>query len=320
MPFWFYISRTTIGSDVICPVFCRLSRNKSFTPSQNLPVFSPARLSDTRIRGSVEGLLLKGIGELSPRFLAPSSTDRLNFNLPPARVRSPFLFRLALRKGQWAFVYFCPSRPAWNTADSLLLQPCFEMSNPYISLLGTAWRYARQERRRYVLVYGMFVAANITLAMNPLLYGWFIDALQREGVQVLSHAWMYAAGYLGLRLLEWSFHGPAHVMERQLAFNMARNYLDELYHRVAAPAHQVAPGPPQRRYNQPPAQSLRGAEIFFSARICVPAGHGQILFFIRGHLVLLSGVRYAGRTAGHLYHLGNFTVRQAFHSFAGRSE
>jgi ABC-type multidrug transport system fused ATPase/permease subunit len=106
------------------------------------------------------------------------------------------------------------------------------MRNPYLSLLGTAWRYARQERRRYVLVYLMFIGANITIAMNPLLYGWFINALQREGVQVLSHAWMYAAGYLGLRLLEWSFHGPARVMERQLAFNLSRNYLDELYHQL----------------------------------------------------------------------------------------
>lgn len=106
------------------------------------------------------------------------------------------------------------------------------MPNPYISLLSTAWRYARQERRRYVLVYGLFVAANITLATAPLLHGWFIDALQREGVQVLSYVWLYAAGYLGLRLLEWAFHGPARVMERQLAFNMARNYLDELYHQL----------------------------------------------------------------------------------------
>jgi ATP-binding cassette, subfamily B, bacterial len=106
------------------------------------------------------------------------------------------------------------------------------MRNPYLSLLGTAWRYARRERKRYVLVYAMFIAANITIAMNPLLYGWFIDALQREGVQVLSHVWMYAAGYLGLRLVEWSFHGPARVMERQLAFNLSRNYLDELYHQL----------------------------------------------------------------------------------------
>lgn len=59
-----------------------------------------------------------------------------------------------------------------------------------------------------MLVYAMFVAANITIAMTPLLYGWFINALQSEGVQVLSHAWMYVVAYLGLRLLEWVFTAP----------------------------------------------------------------------------------------------------------------
>src|SRR4051812_9244827 len=106
------------------------------------------------------------------------------------------------------------------------------MRNPYLSLLKTAWQYARRERRRYVLVYALFVASNIIIAMNPLLFGWFVDALQHKGSNVMSHAWMYAGGFLGLRLLEWCFHGPARVMERQLAFNLSRNFLNELYHQI----------------------------------------------------------------------------------------
>lgn len=106
------------------------------------------------------------------------------------------------------------------------------MRNPYISLLSTAWKYARQERRRYVLIYAMFVIANVIFAMNPLLYGWFVDSLQREGTKVLSYAWIYVGGFLGLRLLEWCFHGPARVMERQLAFNLSKNFQEELYHQV----------------------------------------------------------------------------------------
>lgn len=106
------------------------------------------------------------------------------------------------------------------------------MKNPYFSLLGTAWRYARNERKRFLLIYGLFGAANIIVAANPLLYGWFIDALQTDGVEVLSYAWIYAGGFLGLRLLEWCFHGPARVMERQLAFSLSRNFIEELYHQV----------------------------------------------------------------------------------------
>ena len=33
--------------------------------------------------------------------------------------------------------------------------------NPYISLMITAWKYAKQERGRYLLIYSMFAASNI---------------------------------------------------------------------------------------------------------------------------------------------------------------
>ena len=106
------------------------------------------------------------------------------------------------------------------------------MRNPYLSLLGTAWKYAKRERKRYVLVYTMFAAANVIVALNPILYGWFINGLQKEGAKILDFAWLYVAGFLGLRLVEWCFHGPARVMERQLAFTLSRNFLDQLYHQV----------------------------------------------------------------------------------------
>jgi ATP-binding cassette, subfamily B, bacterial len=106
------------------------------------------------------------------------------------------------------------------------------MRNPYLSLLRTAWKYARHKKRRFVLIYGMFVIANLVVAMNPLFYGWFINELQQHGAAVLDTAWIYVVGFLALRLLEWMFHGPARVMERQLAFNVGRNFLDVLYHKV----------------------------------------------------------------------------------------
>jgi ATP-binding cassette, subfamily B, bacterial len=106
------------------------------------------------------------------------------------------------------------------------------MKNPYFSLLAIAWRYARQQKGQYLLVYGLFVLANVVFALNPLLYGWFIEAIQKEGTGVIRHVWMYVGGYLFLMLLEWAFHGPARVMERELAFNLSRNFLDELYHQA----------------------------------------------------------------------------------------
>ncbi len=106
------------------------------------------------------------------------------------------------------------------------------MRNPYISLLSIAWRYARHDKKKYILIYSMFIAANVIAAMHPLLYGWFVDSIQRDGLKVLSFTWIYILVFLGIRLTEWCFHGPARVMERKLAFNVSRNFLEEMYHQI----------------------------------------------------------------------------------------
>ncbi len=106
------------------------------------------------------------------------------------------------------------------------------MANPYISLMKTAWQYAREEKKQYVLVYALFIMAGGIFALYPLLYGWFINSLQGRSAGLIHYAWLYAVAYIILKLLEWGFHGPARVMERKLAFNLSRNFLQELYHRT----------------------------------------------------------------------------------------
>ncbi len=103
------------------------------------------------------------------------------------------------------------------------------MQNPYVSLLKTAWQYAGEDRKLYLLIYAMFICANLVAAVNPFFYGWFVDAIQKKGAGIIASVWLYAAGFLCLRLAEWAFHGPARVMERQLAFKISQNYLDEIY-------------------------------------------------------------------------------------------
>lgn len=76
----------------------------------------------------------------------------------------------------------------------------------------------------------MFIMANVVLALHPLLYGWFVESVQKDSDAVLENVWWYAGAYIGLTLLEWAFHGPARIMERKLAFDLSKNFLDELYH------------------------------------------------------------------------------------------
>ncbi|ASZ13418.1 ABC transporter ATP-binding protein/permease [Chitinophaga pendula] len=106
------------------------------------------------------------------------------------------------------------------------------MANPYVSLLKTAWKYARKEKKKYVLIYAMFIAANIAAAMNPILFGWFIGKVQQDTTQIMYHALLYAGGYFALKLIEWGFHGPARIMEMELGFNLSRNFLQERYHQA----------------------------------------------------------------------------------------
>ncbi len=104
--------------------------------------------------------------------------------------------------------------------------------NPYIALLTTAWRYAQNDRKRYVLVYTLFILANAVAMLNPILFGWFVDKIQMDNAHTLQHALWFGAGYVLLKLGEWAFHGPARVMERTLAFNLSRNFLMEMYHQA----------------------------------------------------------------------------------------
>jgi ABC-type multidrug transport system fused ATPase/permease subunit len=106
------------------------------------------------------------------------------------------------------------------------------MPNPYLSLLQASWTYARRERKKFVLCYVIYLLANIVYAFNPLLLGWFVGSIQANGSRALYYTMLFAGAYIGLRLLELCFHVPGRIIERQLAFNIGKNYLLESYHQV----------------------------------------------------------------------------------------
>ncbi|ASK28845.1 ABC transporter [Chryseobacterium sp. T16E-39] len=106
------------------------------------------------------------------------------------------------------------------------------MSNPYISLLRTAWQYARKERKKFLLVYSLYIIYNILFALSPLLFGWFVGKIQNNTDEVLYYAFIYGLAYFLLKLIQWSFDGPARIMERMLAFHLSSNFLQERYHQA----------------------------------------------------------------------------------------
>jgi ABC-type multidrug transport system fused ATPase/permease subunit len=74
--------------------------------------------------------------------------------------------------------------------------------------------------------------SNLVQALYPVIYGILVNDVQKNGTDVMRHVWIYAAGFLGIRLADWIFHGPARLTERELAFTMSRNFLQEMYHKT----------------------------------------------------------------------------------------
>jgi ABC-type multidrug transport system fused ATPase/permease subunit len=78
----------------------------------------------------------------------------------------------------------------------------------------------------------MFSVSNLVDAAHPLVFGWFINRIQRDPAHAIDSALLYAGAYIMLKFLEWCFHGPARILERELAFNLSRNFLQERYHQA----------------------------------------------------------------------------------------
>jgi ABC-type multidrug transport system fused ATPase/permease subunit len=78
----------------------------------------------------------------------------------------------------------------------------------------------------------MFICANLVYALNPILFGWFIGKIQQDTANIFHWTILFIAGYIGLKFVQWCFHGPARVMERSLAFNLSRNFLQERFHQA----------------------------------------------------------------------------------------
>lgn len=85
---------------------------------------------------------------------------------------------------------------------------------------------------KFLLVYALVILDNITVALTPILFGWFVDSLQTEGRVRLDDVFLYVGGYMGLKFVYWIFHAPARVLEHKLAFKISSNFLISLYHKV----------------------------------------------------------------------------------------
>src|ERR671912_473544 len=106
------------------------------------------------------------------------------------------------------------------------------MKNPYSALLKSSWKYAGKDRKKFVIVYAMFLISNTIYSLGPLLLGWFVGKAQKDTSRMLEYSLLFVSSYFLLKFAEWCFHGPARVMERNVAFSLSRNFMREKYHQT----------------------------------------------------------------------------------------
>ncbi len=106
--------------------------------------------------------------------------------------------------------------------------------NAYLMLWKTAWRYARGARKQVLLFHAMIIVANIVFAFQPWVLGKIINTLQAGGDDVIRHVAYWFGAYVGIMLVFWIFHGPARVIERQVAFQIKSNFFQDYYAKVLA--------------------------------------------------------------------------------------
>jgi len=104
--------------------------------------------------------------------------------------------------------------------------------NMLIFMIQQTWRYAGAWRRRMALFYLMFLAANILIALQPIVLAKIIDSVQGGGTEAVHDTLAWAVLYGALIVLFWILHGPARVIERRTGYVVFQNFLAAIYQKI----------------------------------------------------------------------------------------
>jgi ATP-binding cassette subfamily B protein len=99
----------------------------------------------------------------------------------------------------------------------------------YGRLLKQAWDFCPVKRWRFFLIYGMFLCSNLILLIEPLLFGRVINTIQQGGPDMLSNLLQTLLLFILIELVFWGIHGPARVIERQISFDVSKNFQSKLF-------------------------------------------------------------------------------------------
>lgn len=98
--------------------------------------------------------------------------------------------------------------------------------HPISQLTKRWWRFSRHNRVNVIIYIILFVIANAIAFVEPLILGWMLNTIQRDGFGThnISFILFLVSLFVISRFAFWCFHGPARVIENANAFLVRAAY------------------------------------------------------------------------------------------------
>lgn len=106
------------------------------------------------------------------------------------------------------------------------------MSIPYINLIRTLWQNGKPWHRSIVSYYCAYILAQGFLSLSPYALGRTIDLLQHFSQDKFHQILFWLLFGVMLHPLFWLFHGPARVVERNVALKIQQAFMQNIYQKL----------------------------------------------------------------------------------------
>lgn len=106
------------------------------------------------------------------------------------------------------------------------------MTLPYINLIRTVWQNGTRWHRSIIGYYCAYIIAQGLLSLAPYAFGRTIDLLQHFSPDKFHQVLFWLILGVILHPLFWFFHGPARVVERNVALKIQQAFMLNIYQKL----------------------------------------------------------------------------------------
>ncbi|MBP6918756.1 MAG: ABC transporter ATP-binding protein [Legionellaceae bacterium] len=107
-----------------------------------------------------------------------------------------------------------------------------KMTVPYLNLFLTVWQNGKRWHRNIVGYYCAYILAQGLLSLSPYAFGRTIDLLQDFSPDKFHQILFWLIFGVILHPLFWLFHGPARVVERNVALKIQQTFMQNIYQKL----------------------------------------------------------------------------------------